>query len=88
METTHPPITMYSTTWCGYCRTLKLFLDQNGIPFEEVDIEERPEFGPLLEKLTGGYRTVPTVKIGDDYHVNPSGREMRRLLNLDHGSVS
>lgn len=77
-----PSVTVYSTTWCGYCRTLKMFLKQQDVPFEEVDIEQNPEYGPLIEKLTGGYRTVPTVKIGDGYYVNPSGRELRGLLGL------
>lgn len=77
-----PLVTVYSTTWCGYCRTLKMFLHQNDIPYEEVDIDERPEYGPMIEKLTGGYRTVPTVRIGESYYVNPSGRELRDLLGL------
>lgn len=77
-----PPITVYSTTWCGYCRTLKMFLTQNAVPFDEVDIEEQPQYGPLIEQVTGGYRTVPTVKIGEEYYVNPSGRDLRRILGL------
>jgi len=32
-------LTMYSTTWCGYCRRLKLQLDQAGLDYREVDIE-------------------------------------------------
>ena len=75
-----PPITVYSTTWCGYCRTLKMFLKQQNVEFNEVDIEEQPEFGPMIEKLTGGYRTVPVLQIGDDYHVNPQGQKLRQIL--------
>lgn len=60
-----------------------MFLKQNDIPFEEVDIEEEPKYGPVIERLTGGYRTVPTVKIGEQYYVNPSGRELRQILGLD-----
>ncbi|HEX2171462.1 MAG TPA: glutaredoxin family protein [Dehalococcoidia bacterium] len=80
-----PQITVYSTTWCGYCRTLKMFLKQNDIPFDEVDIEDEPQYGPMIEKLTGGYRTVPTVKIGENYYVNPSARQLRELLGLGAG---
>ena len=35
--------TMYSTPWCGYCHRLKSQLDREGISFEIVDIEQRPE---------------------------------------------
>ena len=33
-------ITMYSTTWCGYCRRLKSQLDSVGIGYTEINIEE------------------------------------------------
>ncbi|MGN6301851.1 MAG: glutaredoxin family protein, partial [Angustibacter sp.] len=44
--TTPPPadtITMFSTTWCGYCRRLKTLLDREGIGYTEVNIETDPE---------------------------------------------
>ena len=33
-------VTMYSTTWCGYCRRLKSQMDREGIAYTEVNIEE------------------------------------------------
>ena len=33
-------ITMFSTTWCGYCRRLKSALDREGIGYTEVNIED------------------------------------------------
>ena len=38
-----PALTMYTTTWCGYCMRLKAQLAREGIPVEEVDIEQDPE---------------------------------------------
>ena len=32
-------LTIYSTTWCGYCRRLKTQLDEAGIGYSEIDIE-------------------------------------------------
>ena len=32
----NPTLTMYSTTWCGYCRRLKTQLDAQGIAYREV----------------------------------------------------
>ena len=32
-------LTMYTTSWCGFCRRLKLQLDEAGIAYREVDIE-------------------------------------------------
>ncbi len=35
-------LTMYSTTWCGYCHRLKCQLDREGIGYTVVDIETGP----------------------------------------------
>ena len=35
-------VTMYTTTWCGYCRRLKSQMEREGIGFTEVDIERDP----------------------------------------------
>jgi mycoredoxin len=58
-------VTMYSTTWCGYCRRLKLQLDQAGIAYEEIDIERDPEAAAYVENVNGGNQTVPTVRFAD-----------------------
>ena len=44
-------ITMFSTSWCGYCRRLKSQLDREGIRFTEVDIERDPESARFVEKV-------------------------------------
>ena len=58
-------VTMYSTTWCGYCRRLKLQLDQAGISYEEIDIERDPDAAAYVEGVNGGNQTVPTVRFAD-----------------------
>ena len=50
-------ITMYSTTWCGYCRRLKTQLDSAGIGYTEVNIEQHPDAASLVESLNGGNQT-------------------------------
>ncbi|MHA6762783.1 mycoredoxin [Streptacidiphilus sp. PAMC 29251] len=56
-------ITMYSTTWCGYCRRLKSQLDREGIGYTEVNIEHDPASAEFVEKANGGNQTVPTVLV-------------------------
>jgi mycoredoxin len=58
-------VTMYSTTWCGYCRRLKLQMDQAGIVYTEVDIERDPDAARFVEGVNGGNQTVPTVVFAD-----------------------
>lgn len=73
-------VTMYSTSWCGYCRRLKRQMADAGIPFEEVDLDEDPSFGQRIIDHTGGYRTVPTLDVGGRLLVNPSLREVEAAL--------
>ena len=56
---------MYSTTWCGYCRRLKLQLDQAGIAYDEIDIERDPDAATFVEGVNGGNQTVPVIRFPD-----------------------
>ncbi len=60
-----PLVTMYSTTWCGYCSRLKSQMQREGIAFEVVDIEQRPEAAVIVERVNGGNQTVPTLVYAD-----------------------
>ncbi|MER7043611.1 MULTISPECIES: mycoredoxin [Streptomyces] len=63
-------VTMYSTTWCGYCRRLKSQMDREGIAYTEINIEQDPESAAFVEKANGGNQTVPTLLV-----ISPAGSE-------------
>lgn len=73
-------VTIYSTTWCGHCRRLKRQLDEAGIAYEEIDIDEHEQYADRIVEATGGYRTVPTLQIGDALLVNPTVPQVRAAL--------
>lgn len=75
-----PNVKMYTTTWCGICVSTKRYLKGKNVPFDEVDIEAHPEFGDRIERLTGGFRVVPTLEIDGRWMVNPSRREIDEAL--------
>ena len=58
-----PKIRMYTTTSCSDCRAAKRFLAENGIPFEEINIEEVPGSVDLVIQANGGKKSVPTFEI-------------------------
>ena len=75
-------ITMFSTTWCGYCRNLKGQLDRAGIPYAEVNIEEVDGTAELVAAVNGGNQTVPTVIFPDGTTAtNPSLAEVTARLS-------
>ena len=66
-------LTMYSTSWCGYCHRLKSQLDREGIGYTVVDIEQDPAAAEFVMSVNGGNQTVPTVRFADGSALtNPS----------------
>jgi mycoredoxin len=75
------PLTMYTTTWCGYCRRLKRQLAADGIEMTEVDIERDPAAAEFVMSVNGGYQTVPTVVFPDGSALtNPSVAMVKERL--------
>jgi glutaredoxin len=52
-------ITVYSKNNCPFCVKAKYLLDQNGITFEEIKIDETPEAREFV--MAEGHRTVPQI---------------------------
>jgi glutaredoxin 3 len=59
------PIRLYTTRWCGYCVRAKALLRSRGLAFEEISLDDQPDFRETLHRLTGGW-TVPQITIGDE----------------------
>ncbi|MDX3068784.1 mycoredoxin [Streptomyces sp. ND04-05B] len=80
-------VTMYSTTWCGYCRRLKSQMEREGIPYNEINIEQDPESAAFVEKANGGNQTVPTVLVvpaqggSEVVMTNPSLAQVKQALS-------
>jgi mycoredoxin len=74
-------LTMYTTTWCGYCSRLKSQLQREGIAYTEVNIETDEGAAELVMNVNGGNRTVPTVVLPDGTALtNPSMAEVKAAL--------
>ena len=74
-------VTMYSTTWCGYCRRLKSQLDREGIAVDVVDIERDEDAAAYVMQVNGGNQTVPTLLFTDGSTLtNPSVAQVKEKL--------
>lgn len=80
-------LTMYTTSWCGYCVRLKGQLKRAGIAFREVNIEDEPGAAAVVEKVNNGNQTVPTLVFADGSALtNPSAAQVsKRLAALTAG---
>jgi mycoredoxin len=74
-------LTMYTTTWCGFCARLKAQLRSEGIEYAEVDIERNPDAAEFVMSVNGGNQTVPTLLFPDGTALtNPSVAEVKAQL--------
>lgn len=74
-------VTMFSTTWCGYCTSLKRALDREGISYEEINIENEPQAAEFVMSVNQGNQTVPTLLFPDGTAAtNPSVHQVKARL--------
>ncbi|WP_019971285.1 mycoredoxin [Mycobacterium sp. 141] len=82
MTATSSDLTMYTTSWCGYCRRLKTALRAEGIGWTEIDIEADPAAAEFVGSVNGGNHVVPTVKFADGSTLtNPSIKQVKARLS-------
>jgi len=76
-----PKIIVYSTPACPYCLTLKEFLKQHNIEFEEIDVSKNKEAArEMIQK--SGQMGVPVVEIDGEIIVGFDREKIIKLLNL------
>lgn len=61
------PVTMYTKPFCGFCLAAKRLLKNKGVPFNEIDIQARPELRAEMIQKSGGGFTVPQIWIGETH---------------------
>jgi len=80
-------VTMYTTTWCGYCVRLKKLMQMEGITYSEVDIERDEAAADVVMNANGGNRTVPTLVFADGSALtNPSIDQVKAQLAQQPGA--
>lgn len=57
-------IKIYSGNWWGSCIAAKKLLDDKGLSYETINIDEEEISREKLMELTGGY-TIPQIIIND-----------------------
>ncbi len=76
-----PQVTMYTTSWCGYCVRLKRHLQDADIVFAEVNIETDAAAAGLVAQANGGNQTVPTLIFPDGTALtNPTIEQVKSQL--------
>ncbi len=76
-------IVIYSTVWCPDCKRAKKFFGEHRIQYENIDIEQNPEYVDFVMKVNNGMRTVPTIVFPDGSTLSePSNAQLAEKLGL------
>lgn len=83
VELPHGGIVMYCTRWCPDCRKARAWLEQNNLPYTEVDITTTPGAGSQVELWADGNRTTPTFDIDGEIVVDFDLPRLKKILKID-----
>jgi len=56
-------VIMYITSWCGYCRKAREYLQSIRVDLVEYDVEKNPSKGREMLSKSGGSRGVPLIDV-------------------------
>lgn len=84
LEATEAQIVMYTTSWCSDCYRAKYLLDEHGIPYVNIDVEENPEAMAFVKQVNNGNRAVPTIVFPDSsILVEPSSAILAQKVGIE-----
>ena len=74
-------VRLYTTPICPYCITLKKFLTDKGVEYEEVDASMDEKIQDEIIEKTGKMH-VPVIVIGDEWIQGFDREKIMELLDL------
>lgn len=77
---TNADITVYSTSWCGFCKMAKDYLTKLGVSFKEINIEEDLAAANYVVDKTK-QMGVPVIQVGDQFIIGFDKPKLDAALN-------
>lgn len=75
-------VVLYCTPWCPSCRRARAFLNENDIPYVEVDVSRDRAAADRVRGWANGYETTPTFNIKGNIIVNFNKKEVEDALGM------
>lgn len=74
-------VKLFITPACPYCYTLKVFLKEKGIDFQELDVSQDEKAKEELIKKSG-QMGVPVIEINDQIVIGFDKEKIEKLLGI------
>jgi mycoredoxin len=80
-------IKIYGTSWCPDCARAKQVFNKFKIPFDWIDIDKDKPAAAEVQKINGGFKSVPTIVFPDNsVLVEPGNTELEQKLKTYTGN--
>ncbi len=80
-------IKIYGTSWCPDCARAKQVFNKLKITFDWIDIDKDKQAGAEVQKINGGFKSVPTIVFPDNsVLVEPGNAELEQKLKTYTGN--
>ncbi|MFN1834258.1 FAD-dependent oxidoreductase [Balneola sp. MJW-20] len=76
-------IILYGADWCPDCKRAKVFLDENNIAYDFIDVDIHEEATRKVEQINKGKRIIPTLIINGKSYSNPDNNELASVLGIN-----
>lgn len=73
--------TLYSASWCGYCKKARSFMQRNNIAFDEYDIERNSVANREYQSMGGG--GIPFLVHGKESLRGFNPKSYKRFFDID-----
>lgn len=75
-------VRIFSTPACVYCNTLKKFLSEHNVPYEDIDVsKDKAALEEMVQK--SGQMGVPVTDIDGEFVVGFYKDKISQLLNIN-----
>jgi mycoredoxin len=73
-------VKVYGADWCGDTQRTREFLDNLGVAYEYVDVEQDAEAAAWVREHNGGKERKPTLDVAGQVLSEPSDNELTQTL--------
>ncbi len=78
-----PALTVYCRPWCGDCRRALAWLEEHGIAYVEVDVDDDAQARERAAAHNLGDLHTPTFELGEDVCIDFRPERLKELLGLE-----
>jgi mycoredoxin len=75
-----PAITVYGADWCPLTKAALSHLNQLGVEYQYIDIDEDPSAAKWVADHNGGKEKKPTIDVQGEVLTTPSNAELDQVL--------